>query len=139
MASFTVHGIDEISAAFERASGVPDEIKKKVLVAMAEEAKKAIETEGSYIKDPESDVHFIEKLKINSPKLSDSGGSITITFSGTRKRGNTTTRNAEIAFINEFGKKGVAARMFVRGGLEKYSERIFDAGDRVLHNWIEST
>lgn len=107
MAGFAVEGVGDVLAAFEHGSDVPDEVKNKVLEAMADVVAKAQKQTGESmnIRDEEnqSGQHILDKIKINKPKLTDDGGSISITFSGTRTRGNTTTRNAEIAFINEFG------------------------------------
>lgn len=142
MAEFTIDGLDDIIAAFEKGSDVPDDVKKTALVAMAEVAQKKEKSVGEAmgIRDSKSSVHVLDSFKINAPKLKDDGGSIDITFSGSRTRGNTNTRNAEIAFINEYGanNKGIPARPFISTALAEAGDDINDAGADIIHNWIEN-
>lgn len=143
MAEFSVSGLDELIAAFSKASDVPDTVKAKALMEMAEVAlsrEKAV-GEAKGVRDPESNVHILDSFKITKPKLGDDGGSIDITFSGTRTRNGRKTRNAEIAFINEYGanRKGIPARPFISVALAEAEQQINDAGANVIHDWIEQT
>lgn len=142
MAEFTIDGLDEIIAAFARTSDVPDGIKKNALVAMANVAQNKEKSVGEAkgVRDPESNVHVLDSFKINAPKIGKDGGSIDITFSGSRTRGNTTTRNAEIAFINEYGAndRGIPARQFISTALAEAGDEINDAGADIIHDWIEN-
>ena len=61
-------------------------------------------------------------------KLTADGGHQDITFSGTRPRGNKRVRNAEIAFINEYGRRGQPARPFIGKAMTANEEKIADAG-----------
>ena len=68
-----------------------------------------------------------------------------VTFNGTRNDGwcGTVRRNAEVAFINEFGapkKKppaqgGHPARPFIQHALDKYEDQILDAIEKALPNY----
>ena len=134
MANFTVSGIDEVEAAFRTTAAVPDDVKSNILQRMAQvaataQARSAVAM-GVY--DPESTVHIAEHIKVNEPEITDNGGSVTITFSGTRKRGNKRVRNAEIAFINEFGKRGQPARPFIKTANDKNAAKINEAGQEAL-------
>ena len=60
-----------------------------------------------------------------------------ISFTGTRRRGNTTTRNAEIAFVNEYGKKGQPARPFIGTAMSRNEEAITAPAEKVIGDWIE--
>ena len=60
-----------------------------------------------------------------------------ITFDGTRKRGNTITRNAEIAFVNEYGKRGQDARPFMKTALSQNEALISEPGVTIIGDWIE--
>ena len=84
--------------------------------------------------------HLVDTIKVNKPKLSEDGGTISVTFSGTRKdkKHKTPVRNAEIAFINEYGKKGQAARPFVRTANTRAEERIQKAGQAVWDEWTKT-
>lgn len=54
------------------------------------------------------------------------------------ERGKRSERNAAIAYINEFGKKGQPARPFIKMAIEKSGEKINDAGAKVFYAWLES-
>lgn len=64
--------------------------------------------------------------------------SLYISPQGSRTRGNTTTRNAEILFINEFGKHGQPARPAVQTACEKYAEKVVDAELDVYDRFLSS-
>lgn len=138
MANFTVSGIDEVEAAFRKTAEVPDDVKSNILQRMAQVAStaQARSAVAMGVYDPESTVHIAEKIKVNKPKITDNGGSVTITFSGTRKRGNKRVRNAEIAFINEFGKRGQPARPFIKSANDKNAAKINEAGQEALDEWL---
>lgn len=138
MAAFGFSGFEELNNAFKRTAHVPDDVKKKMLESMADVAAKAEKESGERkgVRDPDSDVHILDKIKVNKPKITDDGGSISITFSGSRKRGNTTTRNAEIAFINEFGKKGMPAKQFISSALKSKEKEIDEAGMKIYNEWF---
>lgn len=142
MASFSVSGVDEIASAFTKSANVPEDIKIKVLESMGEVVLQAQKQEGEQWKDKDpfydGQTHFIDAIKLKKPKLEGDGGSVKITFDGKRRRGRKETRNAEIAFINEFGKKNFPARQFIKKANEKSADKASNAGADVLHNWIES-
>ena len=145
MALFSVSGIDELNAAFGRIGNVPWDVTEEVLGAMAEVAAAKVRAQGEAmgVRDPESNVHILDKIKPVEAKKTDGGGSQDITFSGSRTRINnrtgkkTRTRNAEIAFVNEFGKKNQPARPFVRDGMDRNVDAITDPGIKILGDWIE--
>lgn len=142
MAQFTIDGLDDLIAAFGKSSDVPDNVKKNALVAMAQvaESREKSVGEAKGVRDPKSNVHVLDSFKIKAPKLTDDGGSVDITFEGTRTRGNTTTRNAEIAFINEYGAndKGITAKQFISTALKEAEDDINNAGADIIHNWVEN-
>ena len=141
MADFKVDGINASIEEMRRIAKAPDSVKAEMLttmanIAAAEQKKTAMEL-GVY--DPDSDgKHLADTIKVTKPKLTDDGGSVSVTFSGKRKDKShkTPTRNAEIAFINEYGKRGQAARPFVRTANSRAEERIQKAGEAVWDKWI---
>lgn len=143
MATFEVSGFDGLNAALRRISYVPADIKDDALDGMAEVALDKIRAEGASmgVRDPESGTHILDKLSKNQKaKITDAGGYKLITFSGSRRRGRkkTETRNAEIAFVNEYGKTGQPARPFILTALNKHEEQIVDPGAKVIGDWIEN-
>lgn len=126
---------------FAKLGDVPWDVTQQALDRMAEAGEDAVRRTGQAmgVRDPESSVHILDKIKHTKPKKTDSGGYCEVTFSGSRRRGNTTTRNAEIAFVNEYGKEGQTARPFIRQAGEQYGDQISDQGEQVLGDWMVET
>ena len=143
MAAFSVQGMEALSNAFKSSTGMPDGTKKEMLTAMGEVAAAEVKKSGeSYgIRNAESSQHILDKISLGKPKVKGDGGSVTITFKGTRTdaKHKTATRNAEIAFINEFGKKGQKARPFIKNAIDGKQDKIIDAGLEVFDKWLDST
>lgn len=139
MARLEIEGFDELDAALKRIGNVPDSVKTQALDAMAAVAKEKIRATGEAmgVRDPDSNVHILDKLTTTKAKLTESGGREDVTFSGSRRRGNTTTRNSEIAFVNEYGKQGQPARPFIGQAMTRNEKEIAAPGIEILGDWIE--
>ena len=141
MASLELYGLDELNDAFRRISDIPAEVTTEALDAMAEVAADKIRAKGESmgIRDPESDVHILDKVSTKrKAKITDSGGYKMISFTGTRTRGKTKTRNAEIAFVNEYGKTGQPARPFIRTAMAEGEDDIVRPAGEIIGDWIEN-
>lgn len=140
MATLEIYGMDDLDAAFNRIGNIPETVTTRALNEMADIAAAAIRRSGEAmgVRDPESEVHILDKIVKRKPKLTHDGGYQDISFSGTRTRGKTKTRNAEIAFINEYGKRGQPARPFIGQAMTVNEEKIAAAGGDVLGDWIET-
>lgn len=139
MARLEIQGMDELSEALRRIGEVPPEVKTRALGSMADIAAAGIKRSGEAlgVRDPESNVHILDKISKAKAKITPEGGYQDVTFSGSRTRGTTKTRNAEIAFINEYGKRGQPARPFIGQAMNRNEEKIAAAGGNVLGDWIE--
>ena len=140
MALFSVSGIDELNAAFGRINEIPWNVTEEALNGMAAVAAVKVKEQGESmgVRDPESDVHILDTIKPAKAKKDDDGGHQDITFAGKRMRHGKQTRNAEIAFVNEFGKDGQPARQFIGTGMARNEEAIVDPGANILGDWIEN-
>ena len=140
MASLELQGFDDLEDAFRRISEIPFDVTAEALDAMAAVAADAIRSTGESmgVRDPESDVHILDRIKPRKPTKTAEGGYEMISFTGTRRRGNTTTRNAEIAFVNEYGKQGQPARPFIGTAMNRGADRIQDQAEKVIGDWIEN-
>ena len=140
MASLELTGFEDLEDAFRRISEIPFDVTAEALDAMAAVAADAIRSTGESmgVRDPESDVHILDRIKPRKPKKTTEGGYEMISFTGTRRRGNTTTRNAEIAFVNEYGKKGQPARPFIGTAMNRNADKIQDQAEKVIGDWIEN-
>ena len=133
-------GIRELDEMFVRIGNIPFEVTADALKAMAEVAMDKIRAQGESmgVRDPESDVHVLDKIKLSGkPRQTTIGGYQNITFGGSRIRNGKKTRNAEIAFINEYGKRGVPARSFIRTALHRDETAICAPGIKILNEWFE--
>ena len=139
MASLELLGFEDLDDAFKRIGDFPEDVKIDALDAMAQVAAERIKQTGEAmgVRDPESTVHILDKVTRNKAKMSWSGGYEDITFAGTRTRGNTRTRNAEIAFINEYGRRKEEARPFILKAMTQYEEQIAAPGEKIVGDWIE--
>ena len=139
MASLELLGFEDLDDAFKRIGDFPEDVKIDALDAMAQVAAERIKQTGEAmgVRDPESTVHILDKVTRNKAKMSWSGGYEDITSAGTRTRGNTRTRNAEIAFINEYGRRKEEARPFILKAMTQYEEQIAAPGEKIVGDWIE--
>ena len=141
MARVSVEGFAALDRMFKTLGSVPWDVTKGALDQMAKVGETAVRNTGKAmgVRDPKSRVHILDKVTHTKPKQTDSGGFCEVTFSGKRRRGNTDTRNAEIAFINEYGKDGQQPRPFIRTAGAQYGDQIAAPGEKALGDWMEET
>lgn len=139
MPSLELYGFENLDDAFSRIENIPWPVTEEALNGMAAVAAEKIRNVGSSmgVRDPESDVHILDKIKPSKAKQTQSGGYQPISFSGSRRRGNTRTRNAEIAFVNEYGKRSQRARPFIGTAMNRYEDQISAPAEEVVGDWIE--
>ena len=139
VADLTFTGTSELNDAFTRIHDIPWDVTERALDSMAQVAAREIQSTGEYmgVRDEESDVHILDNITTKKATKTDDGGREKITFDGTRHRGRTTTRNAEIAFVNEYGKRGQDARPFMKTALSQNEALISEPGVTIIGDWIE--
>lgn len=139
MASLEFEGLDDLLNAFDRISDIPEDVQSNALNAMGQIAKDLIQKKGEdmRIRDDESTTHILDKLTLKKPKFSRDESHLDITFAGNRVRGKTKTRNATIAFVNEYGKRNQTARPFVGLAMTENADKITNAGADILLDWME--
>lgn len=68
---------------------------------------------------------------------------ITLTFRGTRPNGKKRKRNAEVAFVNEYGAinswsgKKIEARPFIQEGIDEGEKTAFDNAEKIYDEWLK--
>lgn len=139
MAEFGVTGLDELILSMQEIAQIPDDVVDDILNAQADVTVEAQKAAGRQlgVEAPGSGL-TLRSIKKGRVKLRKGQRVLYITPTGSRKRGKTRTRNTEIAFINEFGKKGQKARPFIKLGNEKSAEAATAAGFRVYDRWLKS-
>ncbi|GHU92946.1 hypothetical protein FACS1894208_01240 [Clostridia bacterium] len=75
----------------------------------------------------------IKKGKVK--RYSDGNSVIYVTPEGENKDGN---RNAEVAFVNEYGKIGRPPRPFIRTANENAAPKMTEAAQRILDDYVSS-
>lgn len=141
MGRLTVNGLDALSDDFAALARLPDSVIEGMLNAEADiivaEQQRQVGTQwqGQY-----SEKISAESIKKGKVKKTKDGYYITISPQGTRKRGGRSTRNAEIAFINEYGAPGrhIAARPAIDAANKKKEKEAADAGERVYNQFLDS-
>ena len=137
---FKVNGIDGFSLSLKELAEMPNEVYDEILLAgakvVARAQKQKILAYGIY--DRDSTQHVANTVKAGKVKLKKGERVVYVYPDGKRKRGNKETRNAEILFINEFGKSGQAARPAVADANEACAEAMTQAEFEVYDQWLKS-
>lgn len=140
MAEFGCVGLDGLMLSLQEIAEIPEDVEDEILNAQADvvaaQQQKKIKAYGIY--DGSSTVHVASSVKKGRVKVKKGQRVIYVSPTGTRKRGKTVTRNAEIAFINEFGKEGQKARPAIADANEACAEETVKAGLQVYDRWLKS-
>ena len=141
MGRLTVNGIDGLMDDLAALAALPDSVVEGILDAEADVILPAQREEiEKQWRGPYSLGISSKSIKKGKVKKNKDGRSISIYPQGTRKRGGQSTRNAEIAFINEFGApgRGIPARPAIDTANKKKEGEAVDAGERVYHTYLDS-
>ena len=137
MANLSTSGLEELLDDLESIAEIPDETLLEMLTAEAEVIAEAQAAEAKTMgvfdtgKTAQS-ITYDKKLKVTSD-----GKAIYVYPKGTRSDGNRRSVS-EVAFINEFGKDGQAARPFIRTANERKGDTAVDAAARVYDEYLKS-
>ena len=136
MGSFQVDGLSALSVSLDKMAAMPDDVMGAMLREGADVLAKA-QQESADAYGLRDTGMMIESIKPGRARRTPDGGDIAITPEGSRRRGKTTTRNAEIAYVNEYGKDGQPGTGFIsRANFEKEDEAI-GASAEVYHDWLD--
>lgn len=140
MAEFSCNGLDGLMLSLQEIAEIPENVQDEMLQAGAEVVAKAqrekVLAYGIY--DGSSPKHVADTIKPGKVKLKKGQRIIYVSPTGSRRRGNTTTRNTEILFVNEYGKRGQKARPAIRDANEASAEATTAAQAAVHDKWLKS-
>lgn len=140
MAEFGCKGLDGLMLSFQEIMDIPEDVQDEMLNAQAdvvvEAQRRKIRAYGIY--DGSSPVHVANSVKKGRVKLKKGARVLYVSPTGTRTRGKIKTRNAEILFVNEFGKRGQKARPAIGDANEECAEATVQAGFEVYDAWLQS-
>lgn len=134
MATITTEGFTGFCVSMEELECIPDEVFDEMLNAMADVIEPAQKEKGLAYGVHRTGV-TLESIKRGEPRRAKNGKHIGIYPEGTNANGN---RNAEVAFINEFGKHGQAPRPFIRDACYEHADEAIDAAAKVHGEWLDS-
>lgn len=139
MASISTSGLEELIGDLEAIANIPDSVILDMLTAEADviaaeqKAQAAAMLSGETSKGITAQgITYDKKLKTTKD-----GKAIYVYPKGIRTDGNR-RRKAEVAFINEYGKKGQPARPFIRVANEKAADAAAQAALKVYDNYLKS-
>lgn len=134
MAMMTTNGLAEFAASLEEIREIPDDVLGQMLNGEADVIQKAQKEKGESYGVHRTGVTLGSIKKTKTSRTKD-GGDIYVAPMGTNADGN---RNAEVAFINEFGKHGQSARPFIRDANEEKADEAVDAAAAVYDKFLSS-
>lgn len=141
MGSLKTDGIDALSLDLSELAYLPDRVVADMLQAEADVILSAQRAEiESQWKGPYSLGISAKSIRKGSVKKGKDGYSISIYPQGSRKRGKKTVRNAEIAFINEYGapKRNIRARPALKSAIARKEDEAAAAGEKVYQAYLDS-
>lgn len=141
MAHMDVEGLDSLMDDFEALAQLPDSVIEGILHAEADVIVPAQQAEISrQWSGPYSMGISAKSIKKGKVKKMPDGRSLSVYPQGTRIRGEERVRNAEIAFLNEYGapQRGIEARPALGDAVEKKEQEAVEAGEKVYHAYLDS-
>lgn len=135
MAKIEITGLGETLISMQNIAHIPDSVIREMMEAQADvvmEAQKR--TASTMLQGPYYRGGVVSGIAKGRFKRTGDGAEHYIVFKGTQ-HGN---RIAEIAFINEYGKKNQPARPFIKTANEQAAGEATEAAAKILHNWQES-
>ena len=136
MGRLSYHGVETLISAMSDLANLPDSVTDEILgaeaavIADAQQAEAAKKWVGHYATG--TTARSIARGKIKKVGLKKT---ISIFPQGKNVRG---SRNAEVAFINEYGKKGQPARSAIRVATIAKEKEAVEAGEKVYHTYLDS-
>lgn len=141
MARLEFDGLDSLMDDLDSLAHLPDRVVEDVLNAGADVLVPAQRAEiSSRWRGKYSEGISAKSVKKSKVKKTKDGGAVHIYPQGTRKRGKKRIRNAEVAFINEYGapKRGIAPRPAIAAANAKAEQTAADAGEQVFNAYLDS-
>lgn len=135
MATFSFDGVGDLMLSMQQIAEIPEDVQAEMLNTEADIVLNAIKSKGEAYgvhRTGETLAH-IRKGKVKRDK--DGNLCVYITFNGKNAKG---TRYAEIAFINNYGKKNQAARPFFTDGIAASEDQAAKKADAVYDEWLQS-
>ncbi len=135
MASFDFSGIEELMAGLHEISALSDDTVEQLLLAEAAVVEKAQKQTGLAMGVHRTGVTLDSISHGKLKKTANGGRALYVYPRGVNSKG---IRNAEVAFINEFGKTNQKARPFIKTANETCADEAVDAAAKVYASYLAS-
>lgn len=139
MARFDVYGIADLYSDLAALAELPDSVTDAILNA---EADVIVQAQRGMIAKMQHGPNYTgisaKSVKKGTVKRGKKGPYISIYPQGTRRRKGKTYRNAEIAFVNEYGKRGQPPRPAIQTANQQAADKATEAGEKVYHAYLDS-
>ena len=133
MGNFITDGIDDFMLTMENIANTPDSVLNNMVQAGGKILEESTIGTGMSMGVYRTGV-TLDSVKLGKPKNISGGKEIYVTFEGTNADGN---RNAEVAFVNEFGKTRQAGRPFVAAAVNESADDCNEAAADIYYEWLE--
>ena len=137
MANMTITGISESCGGFERLANATPAALQEMMQAYSDVALEKVKSHaasdlnGPYAQGIVESSAFVDGISVGG-----NGATAYINFKGVRKRKKSSTRHAEIAFLNEYGWGSKAGRQFIKNALDDAEDPAAEAAEQVLDNYL---
>lgn len=137
MAKFSVNGLDELALSMSEIAALPDSVLDAMLHAEADVVERAQRATGlAYgIRRTGKTLSSIKRGK--SWRTAD-GKALEVYPQGMVPNGKKNKTTAEVAFINEYGKKGQPARPFIQDANEQAASETTSRAAKVYDNYLKT-
>lgn len=140
MAKLSVNGLDDLMLSLEEIAAIPDDVARAMVRAEADVIIKAQKEMAAQMKVDDTGL-TIESIDRGPVRRKNGTTTLYITPKGTRIRGKNKlqeVRNAEIAFVNEYGKRGQPARPFIATANEKAADLAVAEAEKIYDEFLKS-
>lgn len=129
----------------EYAAEIPLSVIDEMLISEADvvesEVKSNAQTmlKGDYYTGGTADALFRKDPHNSESGKSKGNRQITLTFNEKRydKYHQSGERNGTIAFVNEYGARGIPARPFIQKAIDNKEKQAFDSAEKVFDKWLQ--
>ncbi len=137
MASFVVQGFTETLGGDIGLENIPESVMFDMLDAEADVVERAHKAKAEAYEGYDTRT-MIESIKRGKKIRGKNGCYVQVQPQGKRQRGERSIRNAEIAYLNEYGmpKRGIAPRPFIRDANEECADEAVAAAEKVYDAYL---
>ncbi len=133
--SVTTIGVDSLARVLSDIANIPQSVQAEMVDAMSTVVRDAqVYTAATMLQGPYYRGDIAASVTKSKVKRLKSGPCVDIEFRG-ESHGN---RNAEIAFVNEYGKRSQPARPFIKTANELSDKPSLAAGFSVYEQWLKT-